>query len=200
MFELRVGAAPRANGSAINDISALLDALAWPCVALIALFLFREEIKLLAARVKTATLPGGASMSFSDLLNETKAASFDAVEAANEPPTEGTVMPDIAENLVFINAGSPSGTVQSAYSRILETVREILREKGRFVPKPYQIEESLLKHWLPEQEREVFAKLRDAQRSAFMGVRSPDLSEAFEYQALVSSFLSRVEPILREQL
>lgn len=101
-----------------------LQVLAWPAVAILALFLFRDPLTETLRRLRGAGLPGGVSLDFGQEVREAQDLSREVAKATRKGPERPTPMLPLTEaNARLISLGlqpSPSGLEMSRYLELAQ--------------------------------------------------------------------------------
>ncbi|MHC4506253.1 MAG: hypothetical protein ACYTFI_23405, partial [Planctomycetota bacterium] len=97
-----------------------IQALAWPVVVVLGLFLFREPLIAILHRLKSARLPGGTSFDFDQEVRDAETLSQEVgkTPSGRGDPSKPTV-PLTEANARMLSLGlqpSPSGLQMSRYS------------------------------------------------------------------------------------
>jgi hypothetical protein len=117
--------------SASQLVVSLIQALAWPLVALVALVLFRRELSRLLARVEHLKAFSVEAQFGHQLVDLKQILQSTAAKQAEQPM--GTLLVD---QLGPVAKLAPATAVVDAYTRVEEALRERLARKG--VTKVYQ--------------------------------------------------------------
>jgi len=101
-----------------------VQAIAWPAVTLVVVFLFRQPLLGILYRLRRAGLPWGVSLDFEQEIRDAEVLSREVAEAPRREPEPSTPMLPITQaNARMISLGlqpSPSGLQMDRYSELAQ--------------------------------------------------------------------------------